>query len=535
MKSEKLISAIALLVALSITVSLAAQEHKKEHHHYKLVDIGTFGGPESYVNPTPGIGSPHQVNRRGATVGGAGTSISTTTNSNPVICGGFDGIVPFVNHGLEWQNGVMTDLGSLAGANNCSVATSINATGEISGHSENGVIDPVLGFNELRAVRWKDGVIQDLGTLPGGSVSAGAGINRRGQVVGFALNGIPDPFSIYDFQLFGSSNGTQTRAFLWDRHNGMQDLGLLGTGNDAWGDFVNDQGQVAGFAYTDSTPNPVTGLPTTHPFLWEDGKGMTDLGSLGGTLAGSEPADFQGALNNHGQVTGVSTLAGDLIHHPFLWTMPGPMQDLGTLGGDCGQAFAINDAAEVVGLADVPGPCGQVFHAFLWKSDVMTDLGTVEGDTCSFAHAINSTGQIVGVSLACDYSVLHAVLWQDGQIIDLNTRIPPNSAFYLTRAFAINDRGEIAGVGVPPGCLFDDQCGHAFVLIPCDDGRADSGDCEEQPDGVTATAQSSSALVTQSPTMMTEGSSSTNDRTGTVRGRLGRRYPYRGVGTYQPR
>jgi probable HAF family extracellular repeat protein len=119
--------------------------------------------------------------------------------------------------------------------------------------------------------------IIDLGTL-GGNVSAAAGINSRGQVVGFTSNSVPDSFSIYYFQFFGSSSGTQTRAFLWDRQNGMQDLGTLGTGNDAWGNFVNDRGQVAGFAYTDTTPNPVTLLPTTHPFLWEKGKGMTDLG-----------------------------------------------------------------------------------------------------------------------------------------------------------------------------------------------------------------------------------------------------------------
>jgi len=269
--------------------------------------------------------------------------------------------------------------------------------------------------------------------------------------VGFALNGVPDPFSIYDFQIFGSSNGTQTRAFLWDEHNGMQDLGTLGTGNDAWGDFVNDHGQVSGFVYTDSTPNPATGLPTTHPFLWEEGKGMTDLGSLGGTLAGSEVANIQGALNNRGQVTGGATLAGDLIVHPFLWTKPGPMQDLGTLGGDCGKANAINDAGEVVGEADVPGPCGQTPHAFLWKSNVMTDLGTLDGDGCSYAAAINSSGQIVGDSNACDDSVRHAVLWQDGQVIDFNTRIPSDSTLSLTRAFAINDRGEIAGVGTPSG------------------------------------------------------------------------------------
>jgi len=222
------------------------------------------------------------------------------------------------------------------------------------------VVDPIVGLNELRGVRWTDMAIEDLGTL-GGSHSMAAGINSRGQVVGFALNQTPDPFSMYYFRIFGVGNGTQTRAVMWDKDNTIHDLGTLGTGNDSWGDFVNERGQVAGFSYTSSFPDPITGLPPTHPFLWDPNSGthgkMFDVGTLGGSSAGSEIPNMQGALNNLGHIVGGSYLADDQNFHPFFWEEGKPIRDLGTLGGSCGTAEAINDADEVVGRADVSGPC----------------------------------------------------------------------------------------------------------------------------------------------------------------------------------
>src|SRR5438132_13169947 len=169
------------------------------------------------------------------------------------------------------------------------------------------------GFTGLHGVLWKNAEIVDLGTL-GEDFSEANALNNRGQVVGFSLNGIPDPVSFFD-------QPTESRAFLWQ--NGvMQDLGTLG-GLDAGAFAVNESGQVAGISTTNTTRNDTTGIPTIRPFLWQRGR-MIDLGTLGGTFSGVDgPAIL---LNNRGQVAGTSTLAGDvnsatggLIYHPFLW------------------------------------------------------------------------------------------------------------------------------------------------------------------------------------------------------------------------
>jgi probable HAF family extracellular repeat protein len=291
-------------------------------------------------------------------------------------------------------------------------------------------------------------------------------------VVGLTLNTIPDPFCLFA----PGFCTTQTRAFLWQ--NGvMQDLGTLG-GSDAIATLVNERGQIAGQSYTNSTPNPVTGLPTLDPFLWRNST-MLDLGTLGGT------SGFPTALNSRGQVIGQSNLAGDLTVHPFLWTNPGPIQDLGTFGGDTGFTSWINDAGDIVGKADLPGPPPQNHDAALWSNGEITDLGTVPGDSCSNAYQINSRGQIVGTSedqaLCLIPTGEHAFLWENGgPMVDLNTLIPPGSSLQLVFAFAVNDRGEIAGTGVPPGCAPQDveTCGHAYLLIPCDENHPGVGGCD---------------------------------------------------------
>ena len=67
--------------------------------------------------------------------------------------------------------------------------------------------------------------------------------------------------------------------------------------------------------------------------------------------------------------------------------------DLGTFGGNNGEAIAINDDGHVVGRADLPD---QTHDAFLWRHGVMTDLGRLPGTTCSRANQINDEGTNCG-------------------------------------------------------------------------------------------------------------------------------------------
>jgi probable HAF family extracellular repeat protein len=505
-----------LFAALAIPVRLASQEqqqqeHSQEQHRYKLVDIGTFGGPASSVSFDNGVnGAPDQVlNHRGTVVGSADTSIpDPDPNCQPGVPVGDC----FLSHAFQWQNGVLTDLGTLPGGQNNSYANWISDNELIAGASQNGVINPLFGGLEYDAVLWQNGQIIDLGTL-GGNGSTAYSVNNRGQVVGVATNAIPDPFSFA---------GTELRGFIWE--NGvMQDLGTLG-GPQGWALFINERGQVAGFSLTNFTANPTTDFPTQDPFLWENGR-MLDLGTLGGTMG------FPRGLNIQGQVIGVSNLAGDQMADPFLWDKT-KLIDLrtSTIGGTPFSANAICDTGKIVGGGAFPG---RVFDAYVWRNGKATDLGTLDGDCYSEAWAINAGGQVVGISVPCDFSNIRAFLWDNRPMIDLNARIPTNSSLQVVWATTINDRGEIAGIGVPPGVLPQNfnSSGRAYLLIPCHEN--DTEGCEDRGEGTASVAQGNPAPLNQKSMTVPQGSPTSREIMAQIHARLPQRHQIPGLGARQ--
>jgi probable HAF family extracellular repeat protein len=478
------IGAITLSAALLLPASLVAQDdaHKEPHHRYKLIDIGTFGGPHSRgsVNGDGG----RLLNNAGTVSSFA--DLETPDPSAPDFC--FDPDVCLLAHAFRWRHGRLIDLGALDNSYS-SAAGSINDRGWATGQSQTGLIDPVSGFPQIHAVLWKGRKILDLDTLPGGSGSLGISVNNAGQVVGLSDNGVSDPFSMFQI-------GLQIRTFFW-QDGSLQDIGTLGGPDAVPGPGCDNQrpGVIVGSSYTSFTPNPATGVPTADPFLWDNGT-MTDLGNLGGTNS------FAQCVNNRGDVIGNSNLPGDQTFHAYRWRN-GKMRDLGTLGGPDSQAIWINDAGDIAGSADLP-TLG-IHDAVIWRHGRIKDLGTLPGEPCSRGRAINSRGQVVGGSSDCR-NFLHAFVWEGGgPMRDLNKLIAPGSGLQLTNAININDRGEILAKSFPVGTTPNDDAdlGHLVLLVPCEKEDHDRG-CRDHDRTDDAAMPANSAPVTTSALARTQ-------------------------------
>jgi probable HAF family extracellular repeat protein len=337
---------------------------------YSVTDLGTLGGPFGVAH---GIDASGQVNGfalrsdglqhaflrpRGATtnldlgtLGGLNSDSSFRFSETQVAGGaeinipdpyGFGGLTGdgLIVRAYLWQNGAMTDLGTLGGNN--SYANGINTRGQVSGWAAIADLDQPcknLGFSVQQAppVLWENGKIQPLPMLPGDLNGFVLSVNNGGIAVGFSAPSHCSPV---------------IHAALW-QNGTVTPLGSLGGMSNNWALNSNDLGQVVGFS-------DVTGDTTNHAFLWQDGL-MTDLGTLSGDFSSFAPV-----INNKGQVVGASCDQNGNCR-AFLW-QNGDMTDLNTLiPADSPlyllQALDINSLGQIVGCA-FQFSSGEV-HAFL--------------------------------------------------------------------------------------------------------------------------------------------------------------------------
>lgn len=413
LKRESL--ATALLTTLLLG-GVASPAYSAPTPRYIAVDVGTLGGPNAFAN-----GPARNVSEKGVVVGSAETPV---INPFPQECDGCHAANAF-----EWRNGIMTDLGNLGGYN--AGLFEINARGVGAGFSETGALDPLTNFPQVHAAMSSHGRLKDLGTL-GGNNSWASAINNRGDIAGMATNTVPDPYASFANQPY--SGATQWRAVRW--HNGViEDLGTLG-GPDSVGPLINQRGQVAGESFTNSTANATTGVPTWDPFIWSNGR-MTDLGSLGGTvgyvswlnnsgevagqsnLAGdqtSHPFLWNGKrmidlgtlggeaghatwVSDSGLVVGSADTIGNQIHDGFLWKN-GTMYDLPPVDGNvCSNANSVNNRGDVVGNATNCHGGNQ--NAVLWRHGHAFNLNDLIAPSplhLVYAEYVNNHGEILAAA-----------------------------------------------------------------------------------------------------------------------------------------
>ena len=191
-------------------------------------------------------------------------------------------------------------------------------------------------------------------------------------------------------------------------------------------------------------PGPFCGI-----FGWEPavGLGINDLGNICG---------YNFDCNNDDQ--------------PFFWspktgrvTLDVPPTTLR------GRALDLNGQDEIVGWCDHSQPnAGR--YGFVYRDGEFTSLGSLPGSVFSEAHAINDKREIAGAWIDnADTGLLRALLWRDGEIIDISTDLlwlksrandinqfgqitgwTANSLFTDARAF-IWDNGKVTDLGVIPG------------------------------------------------------------------------------------
>ena len=128
------VSIVLLLGVSMVPIRLAAQTgandaQSREHPRYRVIDTGSFGGPNSHMS----LGS-QILNNNGTFTGFADTSVPDPYAPD----GCWDGDC-LVAHASRWKDGKLTDLGVLdAGPN--SETNWISANGLIAGDSQNGLL-----------------------------------------------------------------------------------------------------------------------------------------------------------------------------------------------------------------------------------------------------------------------------------------------------------------------------------------------------------------------------------------------------------
>ncbi|MBK8271090.1 MAG: DUF3466 family protein [Planctomycetes bacterium] len=221
------------------------------------------------------------------------------------------------------------------------------------------------------------------------------------------------------------STGNYHAAF-WD--GAPIDIGTIGVDTQSSAFAVNNSGQVVGVSYNYGDLSP-------RALMWQNGT-LTSLGTF-------SPHDINdsGVVAGHITVFNASSIWAD---HPCIWTATG-LAELPTLGGYYGQAMAINSGGRVAGQAFLVD--NKTVRACLWVNGTSHDLGSLAGTATAKSGAtdLNDGGQVVGWSESAG-GAPHATLFQVDSNGSVTSRVDLGVlAGNDSHAYGVNNMGEVVG------------------------------------------------------------------------------------------
>ncbi len=327
----------------------------------------------------------------------------------------------------------ITPIDTLGGDRN--FANDISDTGYVTGNSRK------AGSTQLIPYVWQNGVAEEIPILPDvPTFGRGFGVNNAGVVAGESGNG-------------------PSKAFRYDStSNVIDDMGSLPGGAGGVANDINDAGTIVGAASNGQS---------VRAFI-SDGTPGGPLVDLGTPLDTADSFARAYGISPSGVIAGVARNATDTTSEPTLWLDDGvggftPTTIGSPAGSAFGEAFAATDDGRAVGRYS--DPVSSQTRAFFYDGSSSVDLGLLPGETFDNARAldINSAGQIVGYVADFDNAPSFggaAVVWEGGNIFDLNDLIPSASGWNLLSANGINTQGQIVGFGTLSGET------RAFLLTP---------------------------------------------------------------------
>lgn len=238
-------------------------------------NLGQVVGESGYTNPFlwDGVNTIVLGN-----LGGADSGAARAINDLTQVVG-YASDTSGYDHAFLWENGVMTDLGTLMGnPYGKSEALDINNAGQIVGVSE-------TSSGPQHAFLWENGVMTDLGGV-GQGYSVARAISENGFIAG------------------ASDVNFRSHATLWAGGSAI-DLGTLKFPDPGASEArdVNNLGQVVGWSHAHNTFN-------RHAFLFDSGV-LKDLNDLIDPGTGWELEEAY-AINDSGRIVGYGHVQGYL-------------------------------------------------------------------------------------------------------------------------------------------------------------------------------------------------------------------------------